>query len=79
MIINEQELHPKCWEEAMNPALRGRGVILSADIVADALGISLSTTCRLLRNGELKGVRVGKQWRVSRDWLIDYLGLEEAS
>lgn len=42
---------------------------------AKLLGISEPTFCRLCRSGEIKAIKVGKQWRVSRDWLMHYAGL----
>lgn len=76
MNVNSTNPRPTCWEDAVDPRLRGRGVVLPPAIVAEGLGMATSTVCRLLREGELKGVRIGKQWRVSRDWLLEHLGLE---
>lgn len=44
---------------------------------AKFLGISKQTFCRLCRNGEIKAVKIGRQWRVGREWLIDYAGLAD--
>lgn len=43
---------------------------------AQMLGISEPTFTRLCRNGEIKAAKVGKQWRVGREWLMQYAGLE---
>lgn len=44
---------------------------------AKFLGISRQTFCRLCRDGEIKAVKVGRQWRVGREWLTKYAGLAE--
>ncbi len=40
--------------------------------VMDLLYIGKNTLYRLLNSGELKGFRIGKQWRVRRDALEAY-------
>ena len=41
--------------------------------VAEHLRVSEQTVIRLLKKGELKGSKVGKQWRIHTDDLADYL------
>lgn len=44
---------------------------------AEIAGISYETFCRLCRQGTIKAVKVGDQWRVQRSWLLKWLELEE--
>lgn len=39
-------------------------------------GISEPTFCRLCRKGVIPAVKIGNQWRISRSWLLTWLGLE---
>lgn len=65
------------WKDVTSPEQRGQGMMLSPTVVAEGLGVTQQTVCRMLREGEIKGVRVGGVWRVSRDWLMTFIGLEE--
>lgn len=48
--------------------------LLTAEEAADMLRLSSYTVRKLLREGEIKGVKVGKrQWRVKREELESYL------
>ena len=46
---------------------------LKVDDVMELLGIGRNTMYRLLNSGELKGFRIGRTWRVSRDAISDYI------
>jgi excisionase family DNA binding protein len=37
--------------------------------IAGRLSVSVSTVRRLIRNGSLQAVRVGRQWRVAESWI----------
>lgn len=50
--------------------------ILTPDEVASRLSISLKTVGNLLRSTQLKGVRVGRLWRIPERELERYLGLD---
>jgi excisionase family DNA binding protein len=50
--------------------------LLTAQEVADLLRVSSMTVYRLIRNGELPAVRVGRSYRVRRDDLHQYLELQ---
>ena len=39
-------------------------VVLTAAEAMDILGVGKNTMYRLLKSGELKGVRVGRSWRI---------------
>lgn len=43
--------------------------IYTPDEVAAILKIPKSTVCYLLRNRELKGAKIGRQWRISKKQL----------
>ena len=47
--------------------------MLSLEEVAYRLNVSVQTVRRLILNGELRGVKVGKQWRVRPEDLEDYI------
>lgn len=47
---------------------------MSTQEVMDLLYISRSTLYRLLRTGQLKGFRVGSQWRVAREEFQKFCG-----
>lgn len=47
--------------------------LLTVAEVADLLRVSSMTVYRLIRNGELPAVRVGRSYRVSEDDLQSYL------
>ncbi len=48
---------------------------LTASEVAERLGgkCSLSTVTALIREGKLKGKKVGREWRVLPDWLDEFM------
>ena len=47
--------------------------LLNADEVAQYLRVSTVFTCRLLRQGKIRGKKVGKEWRVKQSDLLEYL------
>lgn len=47
--------------------------VYTPDEVAALLKIPKSTICYLLRNGELKGMKIGRQWRITKKYLELYL------
>ena len=46
---------------------------LSPTEIAELLGIAEGTVREWLRRGELKGIKVGRQWRIKRDILDKFL------
>lgn len=48
-------------------------VVLTPAEAMDILGVGKNTMYRLLNSGELRGVRVGRSWRISLDTLSDFL------
>lgn len=52
-------------------------LMLDTKTVAELGGWSRRHVLNMLNDGQLKGVRLGASWRVSRDYLLhDVLGLE---
>lgn len=47
--------------------------VYTPDEVATLLKIPKSTVGYLLRNGELKGMKIGRQWRITKKYLELYL------
>lgn len=48
---------------------------LSVDMLGDVLGIGRNTAYMLVRSGQIKSIRVGRQIRVSKEVLLNYLGI----
>jgi excisionase family DNA binding protein len=49
-------------------------VLLSVEQVAEQLGLHVRTVRAYLRSGRLKGVRIGKQYRIAREDLAQLTG-----
>jgi excisionase family DNA binding protein len=49
-------------------------ILLSVEQVAEQLGLHVRTVRAYLRSGRLKGVRIGKQYRVAREDLAQLTG-----
>ena len=45
--------------------------ILDLKQVAEYLGLNKRTVYNLVRKGEIKGTKIGRQWRVKKDSLDD--------
>ena len=56
-----------------NSRLAGEDEFLTTDEVLGYLRINARTVYRLIRNGELPAVRIGRQWRIRRDDLDRWL------
>jgi excisionase family DNA binding protein len=50
--------------------------LLSVEQVATALGVHVRTVRRYLREGRLKGIRIGKQYRIAAADLVQLTGTE---
>ena len=48
--------------------------ILTVKEAAALLKTSRQQIRRMIQNGELPAVKVGREWRISRNALLDYLG-----
>jgi excisionase family DNA binding protein len=47
--------------------------------VAEMLSVSVQTVARLVRNNELKAIKLGRQVRISQDAVDSYLARKEVS
>jgi len=48
--------------------------ILNIDGAAALLGVSVKTFSKVLREGDVPGRKVGREWKFSRQALIDWIG-----
>lgn len=48
--------------------------ILNIDSAAAFLGVSVKTFSKVLREGDVPGRKVGREWKFSRQALIDWVG-----
>ena len=47
--------------------------VLAVEDVCEILYISRNTVYKLLNEGKIKAVRCGRNWRISKQTLIDYI------
>lgn len=47
--------------------------VLTPEMLMDILKIGRNSTYNLLRSGEIRSVKVGKQYRIPKDALTEYL------
>ncbi|OHU53441.1 helix-turn-helix domain-containing protein [Mycobacteroides chelonae] len=47
--------------------------VLRPDAAARELKISLPVLMDLIKSGDLQAARVGRQWRIRRRWIYEYL------
>ena len=47
--------------------------ILSVEDLCEILSIGKNTAYRLLKSGEIKSVRIGKVYKIPKEYLINYL------
>lgn len=52
-------------------------VLVDIPYVAVLFGIHPHTVERKLRAGELKGIKIGREWRITKQALLEYIGLDE--
>ncbi len=51
---------------------------LTVQELADVLSISINTVYKLIYGEQIKAVKVGRQYRISRKALLDFLGMTAA-
>lgn len=56
-----------------NDILKDYPDVLNADQVMELLSINRNTLYKLLRNGTIKSIKVGYQWKIPKLYLIQYL------
>ncbi|NQU44529.1 helix-turn-helix domain-containing protein [bacterium] len=47
--------------------------MLSVETVAERFNVSPRTVIRLIERRQIKALRVGRQWRISKEWLEEWL------
>ena len=47
--------------------------ILSVEDLCEILSIGKNTAYRLLKSGEIKAIRIGKVYKIPKEYLINYL------
>lgn len=47
--------------------------VLTPEMLMDILKIGRNSTYNLLRSGAIRSIRIGKQYRIPKDALIEYL------
>lgn len=47
--------------------------ILTVEDIAEQFKVSTRTVVRLIERNELRAIRVGRQWRVYREWIDEWL------
>ena len=47
--------------------------ILTIEEVAEVLKLGTTNTYRIVRSGQLKGYKEGKDWKIPKSSLIDYI------
>ena len=55
------------------------GEILNLQEAADFLGVSSKTFQKVLRSGDVPGRKVGREWKFSRQALLDWIGSGRSS
>jgi len=51
--------------------------LMTIEEVMDYLNLSHTSVYTLLRNGDLKGVKVGREWRVKKEDMLAYINRGE--
>lgn len=58
--------------------LRDYPDVLTVEQVSELLGVCTKTVYAMIRRGELKKQNVGRLFRIPKNYLIEYLGIEDA-
>ena len=59
------------------PALSGYGDLLTTAELHEITGQHVDTICKLIKRGDLPGVRIGQRWYVPKVKLLEFLGVED--
>lgn len=60
-------------QEVYDVMLKNYPDVMDINHVCEILNISTKTGYRLLRNGELKSIKIGRAYRVPKAYLLSYL------
>lgn len=52
-----------------------KSVVISVEEFSKEANITLAHTRQLLREGKIKGIKLGKEWRITREEANRYLGI----
>jgi len=52
-------------------------ILLTSEEVSSMLRLPLSTLYRLTKNGKIKGLKIGKQWRYKKEDIISLVNTTE--
>lgn len=63
--------HPTNWSEVP--------VILDIPYVSVLLGVNPETVRRTLFRGDLKGTKVGREWRINKADVMEFVGAKEVT
>lgn len=61
------------FKEMYQSVLRGYPEILTVDEMSKALGISTKTGYKLIKEGKIKSMKVGRSYRIAKVNLLSYL------
>jgi excisionase family DNA binding protein len=65
------------WGGMLTSGLPNEKELFDSEEVAEYLGVERSTVQRWCRSGKLRGLKIGKGWRIRRDALKDFLKQSE--
>lgn len=63
------EILERCKEEQLL-------IVFTPAEAMDILGVGKNTMYRLLNSGELRGIRIGRSWRIASNALEEYLSMK---
>ena len=67
--------HSNKTEHSYNLFLKEYPDVLTTKDLQNILGISGKTVFRLLHSGQIKSIKVGRNFRIPKVYLLQYLGL----
>ncbi len=53
-------------------------IILNVSQLAQVLGIGINNTYELIHSGRIDAVKIGRQYRISKDAVLKFLGISAA-
>ena len=68
-------IHPIKAEVSYTLFLKEYPDVLTTKDLQSILGISCKTVFRLLHSGQIKSIKVGRNYRIPKIYLLQYLGL----
>lgn len=68
-------IHPTENQHLYNLFFKEYPDVLTTKDLQNILGISCKTVFRLLHSGQIKSIKVGRNFRIPKIYLLQYLGL----